>query len=304
MSAGWVGGSVRGRLLARHRLGPDGARALAATSSLDAACAELGGSVYADAVADAVTVDAVQHALLASALWDLRVLAGWVPARGVETLRVFAAWFEIRNLEHLLLDERVDPPAFEMGTLATAWTRVREARSPLDVRDALRRSAWRDPGSDDATAMLVSMRLEWAQWISGIGGSGRYWGSSAAALVVARSIAEHPEPLDAAVTRRAAFLGRRVADVSSFPALVAALPETCRWVFEGIEDPRDLWRAEARWWGRLERDGTGLLRAPRPGPAVVLGAVAVILADAWRTTAALEIASRGGRGQEVIDATA
>jgi hypothetical protein len=52
---------------------------------------------------------------------------------------------------------------------------------------------------------------------------------------------------------------------------------------------------------RVEQDGLRLLRAPGMGREVVLGAVAVMAYDAWRTRAALGLAARGGTPLEAYD---
>jgi hypothetical protein len=70
---------------------------------------------------------------------------------------------------------------------------------------------------------------------------------------------------------------------------------------EGIDQPTDLWRAETVWWRRVEADGFALLRkgsSQRP----LIGAVAVLAADAWRVCAALELSDRGGAPLEAFDA--
>ncbi|MGZ4606150.1 MAG: hypothetical protein ACXVXV_08430 [Blastococcus sp.] len=71
-----------------------------------------------------------------------------------------------------------------------------------------------------------------------------------------------------------------------------------------MEDPRSLWRAEARWWTRLDSDAAALLRRPRFTVDPVVGAVAAAAVDAWRVCAALECAARGGGDLEVFDAVA
>jgi hypothetical protein len=58
----------------------------------------------------------------------------------------------------------------------------------------------------------------------------------------------------------------------------------------------------------VERDGFTLLRQPLTTSAPVVGAAAVLGADAWRVRAALEVAARGGsqdpRALEAFDAVA
>ncbi len=304
MGVGWVAGSVRAQLLARHRLGLDATREVAAAGSLDAAMRQLGASPYGQVVAGVTSIRDAQRAIWATALWDLRILAGWLPGRGVEAARVFAGFFEIENVEDLLAVDGGDRETpFELGALATAWARAREATSAGELREQLRRSSWRDPGTDDPAGILVSLRLEWARRLSEIEPASA-WGLGAAALGVARMLVEHEEPIDPKVVRRVPALGRRVLDAVTLPALVSALPESARWVLEGIERPDDLWRGEARWWQRVDRDGERLLRVARQGLGIAVGAFAVRMTDAWRTAAALDIASRGGRGAEVLDAVA
>ena len=304
MGAGWVAGSVRAASLARHRLGPDGARELAAAGSVGAARARLNDSPYAQAIAGEGSVRGLQRAIWNSVLWDLRVLAGWLPPPGVAIARAFAAFFEVQNFEDLLAHpggERVSP--FELGGLAIAWPHAQEATSASGVREQLRRSAWRDPGTSDPSGMLLGLRLEWARLLSRIEPAAA-WGTGAAALVVAGGLADGEQPVDPDVLHRVFAFGPEARNATTVPALFTALPESARWALEGIEHSSELWRAEAGWWRRVEHDGERLLRAARPGRAVVVGGLSVRMADAWRTAAAVEIASRGGRGREVLDVAA
>jgi hypothetical protein len=73
---------------------------------------------------------------------------------------------------------------------------------------------------------------------------------------------------------------------------------------DGIGTPADLWRAEIRWWSRLRQEGLELLHGSGLDSSPVVGAVAVLSADAWRVRAALELAARGGGSLEVLDAPA
>lgn len=301
MGAAWVAGSTRGRLLARHRVGGAGAVAIASSATARDALARLADSPYAIAIAHSRDVEEAERDIWASVLWNLRVLAGWVPPSGVESLRVLAGFFEIRNLETLLLTGRTDPNDFELGRLTTAWTRARDAISAAEVRAALRRSAWRDCFDDDPVHILMCLRLESARRFADVRAE---WGAAAAALVVARLIGERAQPVPADVARRAPELGRRAQQAETIDELVDALPDRARWAFEGVESASELWHAEACWWRRLDADAERMLRSARPGRDVVVGAAVALMADAWRTVAALEIASRGGGGREVLDAVA
>jgi hypothetical protein len=302
--AAWVAGSVRARLLAAHCLGVDGAREVAMTGSVDAARSRLRASAYEGTVAGSGSVADTQHALWATVIWDLRVLAGWLPGAGVSVVRVFAGWFEIENIDRrlALLSGGDEPPRFELGGLGTVWSRVRDAGSAQQVREQLRTSPWRDPGSDDRIRILQALRLEWAHRLSEIDAA-RSWGAGAAALVIARALVEQGEPVVEDLGGRARVLGRRPLEATTFADFVGALPDVAQSLFDGV-DADDVWRAEAAWWRRLDHDGDRLLRAARSGPAVVVGAVARRMADAWRTCAALEVASRGAGAEELVDVIA
>jgi hypothetical protein len=109
-----------------------------------------------------------------------------------------------------------------------------------------------------------------------------------------------------AVRLAGSLLGERWASAGTVGELCARLPASARWVLDGIDDPADLWQAEARWWLAVESDGMRLLRGSRLGPGPLTGVVAVLAADAWRVTAALEVAARGASPEavEAFDALA
>jgi hypothetical protein len=69
-----------------------------------------------------------------------------------------------------------------------------------------------------------------------------------------------------------------------------------------VGEPQDLWRAEAGWWTRVERDGFDLMHRARFDSRAVVGAIAVLAADAWRVRAALQVAARSGNPLEAFDA--
>lgn len=82
MAAGWVAGAVWSRAMAGRRLGSAAARQVAACPSLAAALDALTSSPYRrELVANASLADA-QDALAATVVWNMRVLAGWLPADG------------------------------------------------------------------------------------------------------------------------------------------------------------------------------------------------------------------------------
>ena len=111
-------------------------------------------------------------------------------------------------------------------------------------------------------------------------------------------------PLASVVPGLLGMLGPAAAGVATLDELRRRLPARARWILAGISSPGDLWRAEATWWARVERDGFRLLRTSGLDSGPVIGAVAVMAADAWRIRAALEIAARGGGPLEAYDAVA
>ena len=280
MSAGWVAGSVRAKALVRRRLGAGAARRLAACGSLGDALRMLAATPYGASIRPEQALAAAQHEVAGTLLWDLRVLAGWLPRDGVRLLRTLGAWFEMANVDELLqaIAGRPAEPEFRLGALAISWPRLRQAASYTDLRAALAASAWRDPGGQTAQAVRLGMRTRWAAWVAELGDPARTWAAGAAVL-----------------------LGGRAARAATLGELAGSLPRQSRWVLTGITSPAGLWRAEAAVMSRVEQDGLRLLRASGPGREAVLGAVAVMTCDAWRIRAALGLAARGGTPLEAYD---
>ena len=171
MTAGWVAGTVRARSMARRILGAETGRQLAASTSLAAAQRLLAPTPFAGAAEPGMSLAAAQHAVAASVIWDLRVLAGWLPRDGVSLLRVLAGWFEIANADELLQAFAGRPvgPVFELGALATAWPRLRETRDRSELRQALTASAWGDPAGSDSRDIRLGMRIRWADRLKATG---------------------------------------------------------------------------------------------------------------------------------------
>jgi len=307
VSAGWVAGSVRARALARRRVGAGPARQLAASGSLREALAALEATCYGREIRAAQPLAEAQNAVASTILWDMRVLAGWLPRGGVSLLRTLAGWFEIANVDELLAQLAGQPasPAFELGALATAWPQLRDAASPAALRTALGRSAWRDPGDDTELAIRLGMRARWAARIAGCGDPARTWAAGAAALLAAAEQFAQGRPLSPVfLASTAGLLGQPPAEPVALDKLAGRLPGRARWALDGVRTAEDLWRAGAAWWARVERDGFMLLRRSGLDSGPVLGAVAVLAADAWRVRAALEAAARGGGALEAYDAVA
>jgi hypothetical protein len=304
MSAGWVAGSVRAKALVRRRLGAGTARRLAACGSLGDALQLLAATPYGANIRRGQALAAAQHEVAGTLLWDLRVLAGWLPRDGVRLLRTLGAWFELANVDELLQSIAGRPAGaeFRLGALATAWPRLRQAASTGELRAALAASAWRDPGHQTAQAVRLAMRARWAERVAELGDPARTWAAGAAALLVAGERFAVGRAVDPAVMGGALrLLGPSAARAATIDELAGSLPPAARWVLAGITSSAGLWRAEAALVSRVEQDGLRLLRAPGLGPGVVLGAVAVMACDAWRTRAALGLAARGGAPLEVYD---
>lgn len=311
MSAGWVAAVVRVRALISRCPGRAGAREIAASPTLDEGLQRLAVTPYGRYARAATTLPEAQRAVTATLLWHLRVLAGWLPRGGARLLRPLAAGFEIANVASRLPaggDGRTDPEApawqpYRLGALETAWRSLERAATPGELRAALAASSWGDPGAETPWALITGMRMAAARRTAAIVPSARRWAQGRAALLTARERFVHRRPLPAPVRRDAqALLGQRAVDATSFADFRDHLPSTARWALEDVDEPGDLWRAEAHWWRVLHQDGSTTLREARYGSRTIVAAVAVLSVDAWRVRAALESAARGGRPLEEWDA--
>ena len=193
---------------------------------------------------------------------------------------------------------------FRLGALATAWPRLRQASSMAGLRDALASSPWHDPGGDTVLAVRLGMRAQWAARVAAFGDPARTWAAGGVALLLAEQFAAGRPVQPDVVGGALSLLGPAAAGASTLDELRGTLPARARWALAGISSPGDLWRAEATWWARVESDGFRLLRTSGLDSGAVLGAVAVLAADARRVRAALEIAARGGGPLEAYDAVA
>lgn len=302
MSTSWVAGVVRAKALADRRLGAGGARALATTPGLDQAVQALHATPYGHDVRPGMSLAEAQHAIGASLLWNMRVLAGWLPRTGADVVRLLAAGFEVANLdEHLsrLQGEPTDT-SYSLGTLETAWSRLSATTTLAGVEDVLGTSTWRLRDVRTRREFQVGLRLAWADAVVGGVPAAAAWAKSGAALLVLREVALEGRRLSPPLARRASYvLGAAFVDIAAagqreVPVLQAHLPGDTRWTLDGLDRVEDLWVAEANWWQRVEHDAFGLLRGSSYDQRPVVGALAVLAVDAWRTRAALEAAARGG----------
>ncbi|WP_340375276.1 V-type ATPase subunit [Streptomyces sp. SS7] len=300
MGAGWVAGVTRARALRTRCLGAEGIGEVAASRSLDDALRRLAATPYRHDVSPGAAPAEAQRAVSAALLWHLRVLAGWQPPVGAQAVRALSAGFEISNTEHHLREitadtERAHPPPYRVGSLAIAWTRLAPTRTPSELRTALAASDWGDPGGDSPAAVATGMRVSAAVRLATTVPDAARWAATRLALLFGREVFVVGRRLpDVSVRRAARLLGPRAVGAQSYADFRQALPAETRRLLEEVDEAADLWRAEARWWDAVEQDGRQLLRRSSFGPAPVVGAVALLSADAWRTRGALELAARGG----------
>jgi hypothetical protein len=263
-------------------------------------------SPYRRDVDDEMTLVDAERGVRSTALWHLRVLAGWLPPGGSDIVRVVAAGYEIANIEaHVdALAGGPDEVPFALGSLAMIQQRARSALSVADLRAALASSQWGDPGTGERAAISAALRLAWARRISDRIPELRRPAAAAAAVVVASERFGIGRELSAP----AAVDARRLLGASwaatDFASFVQSVPADARWVFSDVDDEQSLWRAETTWWRRLQDDATRSVGRASTGEAVVAWSAALLLADAQRVCAALEAAAWGPIGLEVFDAVA
>ena len=271
MSAGWVAGSVRARPW------PGAAWALTRRGGWPprrrwpARCGRwrLRRTARGDAWADARRGAACGGR--SGCLWDLRVLAGWLPRDGVRLLRTLAGWFELANVDELL-QTRPGRPAgeeFRLGALATAWPQLRQAGSLARAAGRAGRFAVAGPGRGHRIGGP-------AGYAGTVGGAGR--GASAIRRGPGRRARRHccwPESGSragqAAAARRSWTERARPARPGSGQsghaggAGTAGLPGRARWALAGISSPAGCGgrrRPGGRGWSAT---GSALLRTSGSG---------------------------------------
>ena len=309
MSGAWIAGSVRAQLLAsERRLGVEGAREIAAAPSLPAAVAALGRTGYGRAVRLERGLAGAQRGIASTTLLNLRVLAGWLPADALGLLRALAAWYELVNLEDRVayLEGLELRHPFELGALAVAWPRAAEAQTIEELRRVLAATPWGDPDGLTPAQLGLGLRLSWARRVDAEAPEARRWTAAAVALLLARELFVSGVPVDLLPVPAVTVLGPRWMSAATFAEFVEVLPPEASWAFDGIETTADLWRAEGGWWRRLEEDANSMLHGSVAGRGVVVAAVALLAADARRTSSALEAAARRGLpgAEEAFDAAA
>ena len=308
MTASWVAASIRARSMAQLRLGADRCRQLTTAPNLPTVLEKIADSGYAQRLGGVTGLMAAQRATRETLLWQLRVLAGWLPPGGTGLIRAIAAIYERDNIVALAGRLAGGPElsaAYELGGLATAWPRLREQPSLQALTEALQRSAWGVPGPIDTVTLRDVLSLAWLRRLSAASPAASGWARSASTLVAARMVlVDHTAPTSRVLELVRPWLGREWANAHDLDRFRASLPRLSRAVLDGVDDPRDLWRVEARVRADVETDGIRLIHSALPGPDVVLGAIAVLGVDGWRLRAALAAAEAGTGSSEALNAVA
>ncbi|MGH7617482.1 MAG: hypothetical protein ACREPM_09670 [Gemmatimonadaceae bacterium] len=299
MSLGWVAGAIRGRALARRRLGDDGVRALGAQHSLRDALRLLSASSYGHDVRGDMDAPSARLAVAATALWHLRVLAGWLPPGGARLVSAVAGWFELENIEgktlKLATENRWRERPHALGALASVWPKVADAATLEQVRAALASSDWGDPGADTIPAMLLGVHLGWARRFRDVLRQSHSWSDGALAIAIAKArFAQGARaPASTSELPRVVELGTRWSDAETLRDFATVVPASARWPLATVHDPSDLWRAERVWWTQIDHDAMHLLRNAGLGRTTVIAAAALLVSYCWRTQAAVSRAARG-----------
>lgn len=307
MSAGWVAVSVRARAMTSRRLGGRATARLARQGSLNEAVELLAATTYGREVRSGQTLGEAQRAVVDVATWNLRVLAGWAPREGVDILRAMVSGLEIANTLHHreALAGHCAETAYRLGGLGTAWSRLAATTDAGELRRVLFASAWGDPGGEGTRTIGLAMQAAAADRLVAVVPELHALAAGATALLLARELGSGQGPVPKACQVAAArVVGRAAVTATRLDDLSAALPRRAAWALDGVDRAEDLWRAEALWWRRLQHDASGLAARGTTGRAVLVGAVGLLGADAWRVRASLEMAARGGEEWEGDDAVA
>ncbi len=307
MTAGWVAPVTRGRAILGRLVGADGARTLAEMSSWDEARAELGRTMYATGLPPDAGRQAAVRSAHASAIWQLRVLAGWMPPEHTVLPRLFAAPFEMRNIEQHLRSLRDHTPTdpLPLGSLAVAWPAVSRTKTVEEARHVLARTVWGDPGSTDPPELALALRVGLARRAVARLPVAKEWACGAVAVLVARERFAFSRPVEdttAGVVSR--LVGRAWGGAVSVTDLADHLPPRAAWPLADVDDPRDLWRAELAVAARVAGDARTLAASNRFDVRTAAAMMALLLVDLWRVQAAIELAGRGPIPTEVFDAVA
>ena len=233
--------------------------------------------------------------------------------------RVFGSPLELANIERHVVgftratSERAplvgpDPAGQQgvsLGSLGIAWPRLVMATDVHQVRQALGRSVWGDPGSDDVNAMMLGLRLSWLRRLQRLLPSQTDFCTGAAAVLVATERYGYQRRTSEVVARDLRrMIGHRWTEATSLEQFLNALPAPASWPFESVTTPFDLWQAELAVAARAAQLGTAGIKTTRPNRETMAAIMMAFLVDLWRVTAAIEMAGRTRQPSEVLDAVA
>ncbi|MEY9951613.1 hypothetical protein [Leifsonia sp. EB34] len=308
MSLSWTAGNVRARGLVRGRAGSAVLRQCAQAAALPDALALLGGSAYASRLAPTMDLVAAQRAIADTLLWQIRVLAGWLPPGGTRIAVAAAAVFERANIlarARLLADGGHEPASpFELGTLGTAWPTIRATTSLADLHSALRASPWGDAAAAQSTTALDDLlSASLLRRIAACAPLARDWCVVACTLIATRvSLLERAGPDQTFRRLVAPLIGDRWSATNSLAALRDAAPRPARTILAGIDRPEELWRGQVALAALVDAQARRSLTGGDHQADSVVAALAILFVDAWRARAALAACESGRR--EVFDVVA
>jgi hypothetical protein len=294
-------------MLLRRALGPEEARAIAATSSWTEGRNRLAGSIYGVNLPVDADRETARRVAMVVTIWQLRVLSGWLPPGGGGLVRLAAAPIEIANIENHLAriqgGARSEP--VPMGALGVAWPRLAGSVSPEQVRRNLSRSGWGDPGGADRFSVALGLRVAWVRRVVRAQPAAREWALGAVAGLVARELFVFGRQInDVTGQELDRLLGREWRVATTVLDFTERLPAIAQWSLRNIDSPADVWHVETRIVQRVIGDVEHRLvssRHDRDGMADILS---MLLVDLWRVMAAIEASGRGPSAVEVLDAVA
>ncbi len=307
MTAGWVAAATRGDALTRRLLGPDGARQLAAADSWPDARAQLATSFYGTELSAEADRATARRTATAATIWQLRVLAGWLPVGGSGLARLFAGPIEIANIESHLADLNGDAATtgVSLGSLAVAWPRVAATTSPQQLREVLTHSPWGDPGGLDPVAVSVGLQVAWARRLIRQVPETAEWAKGGMAVLIAREVFAFERDLAAPTGRELdRLVSNRWRQATTVTELADLLPEAAAWALSDVASPADVWRAELAVARRVATDAAALASTLRATKTTVAAMMALLLMDLRRVSAAIEVVGRDPNPTEVFDAVA
>lgn len=304
MSAGWVAPTLRAHALVEQMVGPQEARRLASAPSWSSARERLAPTVYGIEFASGASRADARRAAAEAAMWQLRVLAGWLPPGSSGLARLAAGPIEISNIEQHLAQLTLGTTAvpISLGSLGSAWPGVAASTSPQQLRRGLARSTWGDPGGSDHVAMAVGLRVGWLRRVLRQLPVAREIALGGLAIVVGRerfAFEREIAPITARDVDHLVGNGWRSAETPT--QLSRRLPKSASWALADVESPDDLWRAEFAWFRRLEHDARRLAATRRFGRDGVAGMMVLLMVDLHRVQSVIEVAGRTPIPEELFD---